>query len=106
MTGLDLERDVLIEVAVLVTDPDLKVIGDGVEVVISADDGMLGGMIDVVRQMHERSGLTEAVRASTVTLADAEETILGYVTKHVPEPRTAPLCGNSIATDRGFLARY
>jgi oligoribonuclease len=105
MTGLDLRNDALIEVAALVTDPDLRVLGEGVDVVIRADDALLDGMVDVVRDMHERSGLTEAVRASTVTVADAEDMILSYVTEHVPEPRSAPLCGNSIATDRGFLAR-
>jgi len=105
MTGLDLGRDRLIEVAALVTDSDLRVLGDGVDVVIHADDEALEGMVEVVREMHARSGLTEAVRASAVTLPQAEERVLAYVTEHVPEPRTAPLCGNSIATDRGFLAR-
>ena len=79
--------------------------GDGVDVVISADDAALAGMLEVVREMHDRSGLTEAVRASTVTVRAAEDMVMEYVTKYVPEPRTAPLCGNSIATDRGFLAR-
>lgn len=106
MTGLDLEHDVLIEVAALVTDPDLNVLGDGIDVVIHADDGVLDGMFDVVREMHDKSGLTEQVRASTIGLEEAEDRILSYVTTHVPEPRSAPLCGNSIATDRGFLARY
>jgi oligoribonuclease len=105
MTGLDLAHDALIEVAVVVTDPDLKLLDDGVDVVIHANDALLDGMVDVVREMHERSGLTDAVRASTVTMAEAEDIILAYVRRHVPEPRTAPLCGNSIATDRGFLAR-
>jgi oligoribonuclease len=105
MTGLDLARDGLIEVAALVTDPDLNVRGHGVDVVIRADEALLAGMVDVVRDMHERSGLTAAVRASTVTLAQAEDMILEYVCAHVPEPRTAPLCGNSIATDRAFLSR-
>jgi oligoribonuclease len=105
MTGLDLRNDALIEVAALVTDPDLKVLGEGVDVVIHADDALLDGMVDVVRDMHGRSGLTEAVRASTVSVAEAEDMILSYITEHVPEPRSAPLCGNSIATDRGFLAR-
>jgi oligoribonuclease len=105
MTGLDLGHDALIEVAALVTDPDLNVLGEGVDVVIHADDELLDGMVEVVREMHGRSGLTEAVRASTVTVAEAEELILAYVKQHVPEPRTAPLCGNSIATDRGFLSR-
>jgi len=89
----------------LVTDSDLNVLGDGIDVVIHADDDVLDGMVDVVREMHARSGLTEAVRASTVTLAEAEERVLEYITKHVPEARSAPLCGNSIATDRGFITR-
>jgi oligoribonuclease len=105
MTGLDLAHDALIEVAVVVTDPDLKLLDDGVDVVIHADDALLDGMVEVVQQMHERSGLTTAVRESTVTMSEAEDIILEYVRRHVPEPRTAPLCGNSIATDRGFLAR-
>jgi oligoribonuclease len=105
MTGLDLQRDALIEVAALVTDPDLNVLGEGVDVVINADDALLDGMVDVVRAMHEKSGLTEAVRASKLTVADAEERVLEYIAEHVPDPRTAPLCGNSIATDRGFLSR-
>jgi oligoribonuclease len=106
MTGLDLEKDVLIEVAALVTDSELNVLGAGVDVVIHADDAVLGSMVEIVREMHDKSGLTDAVRASTVSLADAEDMIMKYVLSYVPEPRTAPLCGNSIATDRGFLARY
>ena len=105
MTGLDLVNDALIEVAALVTDPDLNVLGDGVDLVIHADESVLGGMVEIVREMHDKSGLTDAVRASTVTLAEAEEMVMAYVMEHVKEPRTAPLCGNSIATDRGFLAR-
>jgi oligoribonuclease len=105
MTGLDLQRDALIEVAALVTDPDLNVLGEGVDVVIHADDALLDGMVEVVRGMHEKSGLTQAVRASKTTVAEAEEMLLDYIKEHVPEPHTAPLCGNSIATDRGFLAR-
>jgi oligoribonuclease len=105
MTGLDLRRDALIEIAALVTDGDLRVLGEGVDLVIHADDSALAGMPDVVREMHARSGLTEEVRRSTVTLREAEEQVLAYVRTHVPEARTAPLAGNSIATDRGFLAR-
>jgi oligoribonuclease len=105
MTGLDLGKDALIEVAVLVTDPDLNVIGDGVDVVIHADEAALAAMPEVVRDMHARSGLTKAARASTVSLIEAEDMVLDYVTAHVPDPRTAPLCGNSIATDRGFITR-
>jgi oligoribonuclease len=105
MTGLDLGKDALIEVAVLVTDPDLNVLGEGVDIVIGADEAALAGMPEVVREMHERSGLTTAVRASTISLVQAEDMVLEYVTRYVPEPRSAPLCGNSIATDRGFIAR-
>jgi oligoribonuclease len=105
MTGLDLEKDRLIEVAALVTDPDLNVLGDGVDVVIHAEDQALDGMFEVVREMHAKSGLTDQVRASAVTVDEAEDRIMSYLTALVPEPRTAPLCGNSIATDRGFLAR-
>jgi len=105
MTGLDLRRDALIEVAALVTDRDLTVLGEGVDVVIHTGDEHLAAMNEVVARMHDSSGLTEAVRASTVTVADAEEMIMEYVRRHVPDPRTAPLCGNSIATDRGFIAR-
>ena len=105
MTGLDLGKDALIEVAALVTDPDLNVLGDGVDVVIHTGDDLLDNMFEVVREMHDRSGLTEQVRASAITVAEAEDRILSYLAQHVPEPRSAPLCGNSIATDRGFLAR-
>jgi oligoribonuclease len=105
MTGLDLGKDALVEIAALVTDSDLNILGDGVDLVIHADDALLDGMPDVVREMHARSGLTDEVRRSTVTVAEAESQVLDYVRTHVPEPRTAPLCGNSIATDRGFIAR-
>jgi oligoribonuclease len=105
MTGLDLRRDALIEIAVLVTDGDLNVLGEGVDVVIHIDDDMLAGMPEVVREMHARSGLTEEVRASRTTLREAEEAVLAYIREHVPDPGTAPLAGNSIATDRGYLAR-
>ena len=105
MTGLDLTRDKLIEVAVLVTDSDLNVLDPGLDLVISADDAALEGMVEVVTEMHAKSGLTEAVRASTLTVAEAEQQLLAYVKRFVPERRTAPLCGNSIGTDRGFLTR-
>ncbi|WP_106130331.1 oligoribonuclease [Pseudosporangium ferrugineum] len=105
MTGLDLGKDALIEVAALVTDPDLNVLGEGVDLVIHADDAALDAMPEVVREMHAKSGLTEEVRRSTVAMAEAEEAVLAYVKQFVTNPRSAPLCGNSIATDRGFLAR-
>ena len=105
MTGLDLRRDALIEIAVLVTDSELRILDEGVDIVITAPDELIDGMQPVVREMHANSGLTEAVRASTTTVAEAEQLVLDYLRKHVPDARTVPLCGNSIATDRAFLAR-
>jgi len=105
MTGLDLASDRLIEIAALVTDADLNVLGEGVDVVIHTDDAALGNMVEVVAQMHKRSGLIEEVRASTVDLATAEELVMDYIRNHVKNAKTAPLAGNSIATDRGFIAR-
>ena len=105
MTGLDLATDRLIEVAVLVTDSELNALDPGLDLVINAPDDVLDGMTDVVAEMHAKSGLTDAVRASTLTLAEAERQLLAYIKRFVPERRSAPLCGNSIGTDRGFLAR-
>lgn len=105
MTGLELATDKLIEIAVLVTDSELNVLDPGIDLVIHADDEALAGMPEVVQKMHAHSGLTEEVRAATLTLAEAEQQVLAYVQRFVPEARTAPLCGNSIATDRGFLTR-
>jgi oligoribonuclease len=105
MTGLDLGSDLLIEVAALVTDADLNVLGDGVDVVIGATKEELARMPDVVRDMHASSGLTQEVLASAVTMKEAEQQVLAYIKEWVPEPKKAPLCGNSIATDRGFLTR-
>ncbi|KZS64407.1 oligoribonuclease [Mycobacterium kansasii] len=105
MTGLNIASDKLIEIAVLVTDADLNILGDGVDVVIHADDDALSSMIDVVAEMHTRSGLIEEVKASTVDLAMAEAMVLDYINEHVKQPKTAPLAGNSIATDRSFIAR-
>jgi oligoribonuclease len=105
MTGLRLGTDKLIEVAALVTDSDLNILGDGVDIVIHADDAALADMPDVVKKMHAKSGLTEEVRASTVTLEEAERQVLAYIREHIPVAGTAPLAGNSIATDRGFITR-
>ncbi|CAN3130038.1 oligoribonuclease [Mycobacterium sp. smrl_JER01] len=105
MTGLDLKSDLLIEIAVLVTDSELNILGDGLDVVIHAEDAALSSMIDVVAQMHTKSGLVNEVRASTVDLATAEDMVLTYIREHVKQAKTAPLAGNSIATDRGFIAR-
>lgn len=105
MTGLDLRSDRLIEIAALVTDAELNVLGEGIDLVIHTDDEALDSMIEVVARMHSRSGLTEEVRASTIDVTAAQEMVLDYIRSYVPSPKTAPLCGNSIATDRGFLAR-
>jgi oligoribonuclease len=104
MTGLSLEHDALIEVAVLVTDSELNVLGEGVDVVIKPPDAALETMPDVVRAMHTSSGLlTELPQGRT--LAEAEEMVLAHIKEWVPEAGKTPLAGNSVATDRGFLAR-
>ena len=105
MTGLSVRTDKLIEIAALVTDSDLNILGEGIDVVIHADDAALAAMPDVVVAMHAKSGLTDRVRESTITLEQAEQMVLEYVREHVPEANTAPLAGNSIATDRGFISR-
>jgi oligoribonuclease len=105
MTGLDLGSDRLIEIAVLVTDAELNILGDGVDVVIHAEDAALDGMIEVVTKMHTRSGLIDEVRTSTIDVPTAEAMVLDYIRTHVKQPNSAPLAGNSIATDRGFIAR-
>lgn len=106
MTGLDVQRDVLVEIAVIVTDAELNPLDDGIDIVISATQQQLDGMDDFVRNMHESSGLTEEIKASTVTVREAEEQVLQYVKRFVPQARTAPIAGNSIGTDKAFLQRY
>ena len=105
MTGLDLRSDRLIEIAALVTDADLNILGEGIDVVIHADNQALTDMVEVVARMHKSSGLTEEVRASTIDLGTAEAMVMDYIRDHVKTAKTAPLAGNSIATDRGFIAR-
>lgn len=104
MTGLDLAQDALVEVAALVTDSELNILGEGVDIVVRPPAEALAGMPEVVRQMHTASGLLDELDAGT-TLAEAEARVLAYVREHVPDAGKAPLCGNSVATDRGFLAR-
>ena len=104
MTGLNLERDALIEIACLVTDGSLDVLDDGVDLVIKPPPEALDQMEDIVREMHTASGLLSELAAG-VTLAEAQEQVLGYVRKYISEPRRVPLAGNSIATDRVFIAR-
>ena len=104
MTGLDLERDALIEIACLVTDGKLEVLGEGLDLVIKPPPEALDQMEDVVREMHTASGLL-AELASGITLAEAQDQVLAYISKYISEPRRVPLAGNSIATDRVFIAR-
>jgi oligoribonuclease len=104
MTGLDIERDALIEIACLVTDAELNLLDDGIDLIIKPPVEALDQMSDVVRDMHTSSGLLVALGGG-VTIAEAQEAVLEYVKRHVREPRKVPLCGNSIATDRWFIAR-
>jgi oligoribonuclease len=106
MTGLDPSRDVIVEIATLVTDADLNIVAEGPDLVIHAEDAALDGMGEVVKNMHAKSGLTDAIRASTVTLEEAGAATLAFIKEHVSSARMAPLCGNSIGTDRRFLAAY
>ncbi|AJT41174.1 oligoribonuclease [Psychromicrobium lacuslunae] len=104
MTGLDLAADALIEVAVLVTDSELNILGDGVDVVIKPDDAALAQMNDFVRQMHTTSKLLDELPHGS-SMKEAEDKVLAYITEHVPDPGKAQLGGNTVGTDRGFLAR-
>jgi oligoribonuclease len=106
MTGLDPANDVIVEIATLVTDDELEIVAEGPDLVVHQRPEALAAMGDVVREMHTRSGLLPAIEASTTTLAEAGEATLDFIRKHVPAPRTVPLCGNSIGTDRRFLAAY
>ncbi len=105
MTGLDVETDALIEVAVVVTDSDLNPVDGGIDVIIRPPASALDGMVDVVRRMHTASGLLAAL-ADGVTLDEATDHVLRYIRSHVPERRKAPLAGNSVGTDRAFLERH
>jgi len=106
MTGLEPERDVIVEIACIVTDAQLDPLDQGVQLVVHADPGALAGMSDFVREMHRKSGLLPEIEASSTDVAQAQATALTYVKQHVPTPSSAPLCGNSIGTDRRFLAQY
>ena len=106
MTGLDPATNVIVEIATMVTDDDLTIVAEGPDLVVHQPEEAMAGMDKVVRKMHAASGLTEAVAASTLSLADAGAATLDFIKAHVREARTVPLCGNSIATDRRFLAAY
>jgi oligoribonuclease len=104
MTGLDLGADALIEVAALVTDFELNVLGEGIDVIIKPSQESLDQMVEFVRSMHEKSGLLDEL-ADGMTLAEAEEQVLAYIKEHCPDGSRPPLAGNTVATDRSFLAR-
>jgi oligoribonuclease len=105
MTGLDLVKDALVEVAVVITDGELEPVDEGIDLVMGAPAEALEQMVDVVRGMHTSSGLLDAIAGATMTTTEAEAKLLDYIRAHVPEARKSPLCGNSVATDRSFLAR-
>jgi len=104
MTGLDPERHVIVEIATLVTDDELNLVAEGPDLVVSASDAELAEMDDFVRNMHTKSGLLDQIAASTTTLEQAGKETLAFLQEHIPEARSVPLCGNSIGTDRRFLA--
>lgn len=104
MTGLDLGTDALVEIACIVTDAELTTADDGIDIIIKPPAEALDSMPEVVREMHTASGLLDELSAG-ITLAEAQDQVLAYIRQHVPESRKIPLCGNSISTDRSFLAR-
>jgi len=104
MTGLDPARHTIVEIACLITDDDLAIVAEGPELIVHASPEQLGEMDDFVTAMHTRSGLLAAMQASTLTLEDAGRHTLEFLQHHLPEPGTVPLAGNSIGTDRRFLA--
>ncbi len=106
MTGLEPSRDVIVEIAVLVTDDELNVVAEGPDLVVSATPEQLDGMDPLVRDMHTRSGLLEAIRSSTLSLDAAGVQVLDFLKQHIPKKKTVPLAGNTIGTDRRFLAAY
>lgn len=106
MTGLDESRHVIVEIATLVTDDDLNIIAEGPNLVIHQPDEVMAEMDDFVTNMHTVSGLLEKIRTSTISEADAMQQTLDFIKEHSPEPNKIPLCGNSIRTDRTFLAKY
>jgi len=106
MTGLEPDTDVIVEIATLVTDDDLNIVAEGPDLVIHQPAAVLAIMKPIVVEMHTKSGLLDAITSSTITLEEAGAATLEFIKLHVPEARTVPLCGNSIGTDRRFLAKY
>ncbi len=106
MTGLDADRDVILEIAVLVTDDDLAIVAEGPDLVVHAPAEALEAMDPVVVKMHADSGLTKAVGETALSVEQAGVAVLEFLRQHIPNAGTVPLCGNSIATDRRFLVKY
>lgn len=106
MTGLDVQLDVIVEIAAIATDTELNVLDEGIDLVVHQSDDVLATMVDIVKSMHEKSGLTAEIRSSPLGLEEAGARTLDYIKGHIPKARTVPLCGNSIGTDRRFLDRY
>jgi oligoribonuclease len=106
MTGLDPARNVIVEIATIVTDDELNIVAEGPDLVVHQPEEALALMEQVVIDMHTKSGLLDAIRASTISLEDAGRQTLEFIQQHVPLPRTVPLCGNSIGMDRRFLDAY
>jgi oligoribonuclease len=106
MTGLDHTSDVIVEIATLITDDDLSIVAEGPDLVVHAGADALDAMDPFVVSMHTKSGLLDQIKASTISLEEAGAQTLAFIREHVPEERTVPLCGNSIGTDRRFLANY
>lgn len=106
MTGLDPARCVIVEIATIVTDDQLEIVAEGPDLVVHQPADAMAGMEQVVLDMHSSSGLLTEIAESTITLEEAGAATLAFIKQHVPEPRTIPLCGNSIGTDRRFLAAY
>jgi len=106
MTGLDHMSDVIVEIATIITDDDLNIVAEGPDLVIHQPDDVLNKMNEVVMRMHTDSGLLEQISSSTLTLEEAGRQTLEFIKEHCPDAGTVPLCGNSIGTDRRFLARY
>ena len=104
MTGLDLNKDVLLEIAVLVTDSELNILGEGIDLVIKASADQIAGMNEFVTNMHTESGLITEIQAG-VEISEAEKAVMAYIEKYAPGAGKSPLAGNSVGTDRSFIAR-
>src|SRR6202453_1138624 len=106
MTGLEPRRDVIVEIATLITDDHLNIIAEGPDLVLHASPEQLAGMVPFVKEMHTKSGLLPEIIASTITVEEAQAQTLDFLKRHIPDPGSVPLCGNSIGTDRRFLQEY